>query len=108
MRARGRAGRAVGRAGPGRAGAPRAVSAGGSGGGASRDGPSPAPRPGGDGRAEPGTGIMSLVISVYPVEVTALPVTGAGDPGRWCRGWAGAPGLPGVPGTGDPAGQSCP
>lgn len=37
---------------------------------------------------------MSFIISVYPLEVTVLLVTGAGDTGRglpWFRGWAGAP-----------------
>lgn len=55
---------------------------------------------------------MSLIISVYPVEVTVLPVTGAGDLDRgslWCRGWTGAPrSCTGVPGTRGPAGRSCP
>lgn len=64
------------------------------GGGASRDSPSPDPRPPGRCQSGAGTGIMTLVISVYPVEVTVLPVTGAGDPGQdpsLCQGWAGAP-----------------
>lgn len=53
------------------------------------------PGPGGDVRAEPGTGIMNLVISLYPVEVTVLPVTAAGVP-RGAGGGLEPPGPAGM------------
>lgn len=104
MRARGRAGR--GAVGPGRS--PPGCQCGR---GAAAVPPGTARPQLRDGvRAEPGSD-MSFIISVYPLEVTVLLVTGAGDTGRglpWFRGWAGAPrSCTVLPGIRDPAGRSC-